>query len=106
MYEVKPDPSIGKELLKTRPCVIVSSDIFNEHSGLSVVCPITEGKNLAPDIIHIAVARGEGGLTKDSIVSCDQVKAVDQSRMMVKMGTLRADAMQKIDKGLKMVLGF
>jgi mRNA interferase MazF len=106
VYEVQPDPSIGREIQKARPCVIVSTNVFNVNAGLSVVCPITEGKNLVPDIIHIAVPRGEAGLTKDSIVLCDQVKAVDQARLMKKMGNLSADPMQKIDKGLKAILGF
>ena len=106
VYEVQPDPSVGKEIQKTRPCVIVSTNVFNANAGLSVVCPSTEGKNLVADIIHIAVPGGEAGLRKDSIVLCDQVKAVDQVRLMKKMGNLSADPMHKIDKGLKAILGF
>ena len=104
VYSVKPDPSVGKEILKTRPCVIVSANIFNSASELVVVCPITEGVNLPADLIHITVAKGEGGCTKDSIVLCDQVKAVDQGRLMEKRGHLNAETMQRIDKGLKSIL--
>jgi len=104
-YEVKPDPAIGTEIQETRPCVVVSSHTFNEHSALVVVCPITEGINLPADIIHIAIAKGEGGTSKDSIALCDQVKVLDQMRLMKKRGHLKAETMQKIDKGLRMVLG-
>jgi mRNA interferase MazF len=104
VYQVRPDITIGKKILKTRPCVVISSNTMNEHSALTVVCPITEGANLPADLIHIAVARGEGGATKDSIVLCDQIKAVDQGRLIEKNGNLKAETMRKIDKGLRSIL--
>ena len=100
VYQVRPDIAIGKEILKTRPCVVISSNTMNEHSSLTVVCPITEGVNLPADLIHIAVARGEGGATKDSIVLCDQIKAVDQGRLIEKNGNLKAETMQKDRQGI------
>ncbi|HSQ75735.1 MAG TPA: type II toxin-antitoxin system PemK/MazF family toxin, partial [Bacteroidota bacterium] len=104
LYDVRPDLSTGKEIQKTRPCVIVSADVFNEYSGLAVVCPLTEETHLSADLIHVAVNKGQGGTTKDSIVLCDQVKAVDQERLMAKRGNLDAVTMQKIDKGLRSIL--
>jgi mRNA interferase MazF len=104
VYCVKPDPSVGKEILKNRPCVVVSSDIVNDNAGIIVVCPITEGIHLEENIIHIAVAKGEGGTTKDSIVLCEQIKAVDDGRLMEKKGNLLSGTMQKIDKGLREIL--
>jgi mRNA interferase MazF len=104
VYQVYPDPSIGKEQKNPRPCVIVSADLFNSSSDLCVVCPITEGMKLSGDIIHIPISRGEGGSTKDCIVLCDQVKAVDQGRLMEKRGNLHKNTMQKIDKGLREIL--
>lgn len=105
VYDVKPDPSIGKEIQKKRPCVIVSSNVINAFSDLAVVCPITGGAGLEADVLHIAIKKGEGGSTKDSIVLCDQVKAVDEARLMEKRGNLNAETMHKIDEGLREVLG-
>jgi mRNA interferase MazF len=104
VHDEKPDPSIGKEIQKTRPCVIVSADTVNVNSGLAVVCPLTDATGKKPDIIHILAQKGEGGLTKDSIVLCEQVKAVDQERLLEKLGNLEAETMRKIDAGLKTVL--
>ena len=106
VYDVMPDPTVGKEIRKKRRCVIVSSDVLNAHASLSIVCPLTEGLTLPPDVIHIAVPRGEGGTTRDSIILCDQVKAVDQDRLAEKRGNLSAATMKKIDRGLLTVLGF
>ena len=104
VYRVVPDPSVGKEIQKTRPCVVVSSNIMNAASNLAIVCPITEGMGLKFDVIHIEIKNGEGGATKECVALCDQVKAVDQGRLMEKLGNLKADTMQRIDKGLKEVM--
>ena len=106
VHEVRPDPSIGKEIQKTRPCVVVSSDLLNRPSGLCIVVPLTDALGKKEDILHIAVPRKEGGLSKDSIALCDQIKAVDQNRLDAKLGNLSAATMAKIDNGIKTVLGY
>lgn len=104
VYEVRPDPSVGKEIQKRRPCVVVSANAVNERSGLAIVVPLTDASGKKADIIHIAVSRKEGGVSKDSIALCDQVKAVDQERLDTKIGTVHASTMQSIDDGLRLVL--
>jgi mRNA interferase MazF len=105
VYMVKPDPSnVGKEILKKRPCVVVSSNIVNINAGLVVVCPITEGIGLSASMIHVPLKKGEGGLTKDSFVLCEQIKAVGDERVNEKLGNLNAGIMQKIDAALRDIL--
>lgn len=105
VYLVRPDPTVGHERQKARPCVIVSANAVNENSNLVAVCPITEGKRLTSTILHIPVARGEGGTGKDSMVLCNQVKAVDKLRLIEKTGSLQANTMGKVDAGLGALLG-
>ena len=104
VHLVKLDPSVGKEIQKIRPCIIVSNDVANAKSDLVVVCPITGAAGKTPDVIHLAVTEKEGGLEKASIVLCDQVKAVDQVRLVEKKGNLDAGTMKKIDIGLRLLL--
>ncbi len=104
VYEIYPDPSIGREITKKRPCAIVSSNILNLQSPLAVVVPLTDASGKIPDILHVDVLRKEGGLSKNSIALCDQVKAIDQSRIGQKLGNLQVDTMAKIDRGLRQVL--
>jgi mRNA interferase MazF len=104
VYEVYPDPSVGREIEKKRPCVIVSSNIINNSSPLAVVVPLTDASGKLSDILHVDVPRKEGGLSKDSLALCDQVKAIDQMRIDQKLGNLQPDTMAKIDKGLRQVL--
>ena len=104
VYEVYPDPSDGKEIQKKRSCIIVSSNILNSSSPLATVVPLTDSVGKSPDILHVYVSMKEGGLTKDSIALCNQVKAVDQTRIDTKLGNLQKTTMEKIDKGLRQVL--
>ena len=104
VYDVIPEPSIGKEIQKRRPCVVVSANAVNSFSGISVVCPITEGIGKEANVIHVAIKKGDGGATKDSVVLCEQIKAVDEDRLVEKRGNLNAEIMHKIDDGLRQIL--
>jgi mRNA interferase MazF len=104
VYRVRPDPAVGHEQQKTRPCVVVSSNLVNENSSLVVVCPLTEGVKLTPTLFHVPISKGEGGTTKDSMALCNQVKAVDKVRLMEKIGNLKAPSMSRIDAGLRALL--
>jgi len=84
--------------------VIVSADPVNDNSPLVVVCPITEGVKLTATILHIPLAKGEGGTTKDSMVLCNQVKAVDKVRLMERTGSLKPETTAAIDRGLRALL--
>ena len=105
VYMVKPDPSnVGKEILKQRPCVVVSSSIVNINAGIVVVCPITEGVGVSASMIHVPLEKGEGGMKKDSIILCEQIKAVDDERILEKTGNIRAEIMQQVDSALIAIL--
>ncbi|MGB6650395.1 MAG: type II toxin-antitoxin system PemK/MazF family toxin, partial [Bacteroidota bacterium] len=56
-------------------------------------------------VLHIPITKGEGGTTKDCIVLCNQVKAVDKVRLTEKRGNLEATTMNKLDHGLRELLG-
>ncbi len=106
VYEVNPAPTIGREIQKKRPCVVVSQDIVNNNSGIVVVVPVTDAEHKKEDILNVLIRRKEGGTSKDSIALCLQVKAVDEERLDTKLGNLDAATMQKIDLGLRRIFGF
>jgi mRNA interferase MazF len=103
VHWVNLDPTEGAEIKKSRPAVIVSNNVLNDSSPVVVICPITDstGKN-SP--IHILVRQKEGGLKKESIVHCGQLRTVDKSRLYEKMGNLSAQRMAEIELGIKYVL--
>jgi mRNA interferase MazF len=99
VYFADLEPTQGHEIKKTRPCVIVSNESININASVIIICPITDsyGKN-SP--IHIPISAGEGGLIKDSVVHCGQIRAIDKTRLGKKLGELGNVIMDKITTGL------
>lgn len=105
VWEVNLDPTIGAEIKKTRPCVIVSRDALAKLP-LRIVVPLTEWDprfETAP--WHVAVeADPQNGITKKSSADTFQVRSVSQDRLVRRLGLLSAPIMQKIAEGLALSL--
>ena len=78
------DPTVGSEIQKTRPCVVVSPDEMNAHLRTVLVSPMTTGSRAAPFRVPI---KFKG---KDGLILPDQMRALDKSRLVKRLG--RADA--------------
>jgi len=101
LYYVDLEPTKEHEMKKShRPCLIVSSNSINKTAPIVIVFPITDSYNkFSP--IHIKVPKGDGGLTKESVVHCGQVRAIDQLRIGSKLGKLDKKIMKDVDTGLR-----
>jgi mRNA interferase MazF len=100
------DPTVGAEIQKTRPAVIVNDDAVG-ILPLKVIVPITEWKDryaVAPWLVCLE-ADAENGLEKLSAADAFQVRSVAQERFVQQVGQLSDPAMQKITKALAIVLG-
>jgi mRNA interferase MazF len=104
VMRVQLDPARGSEMKKARPCVIVQRDAANASSPTLIVCPFTDARGRPGNVVSVAVARGIGGLTKDSLVRCNQIRAVDKERVLEHLGSLPAAIMQQVDAGLRTIL--
>lgn len=104
IYWTDLNPTIGDEINKKRPALVVSANYINDHSSIIVICPITNAHaKMSP--IHILLKDGEFGITKDSVVHCGQIRSIDKDRILEKMGNLDAARMQKVEIGIGYVLG-
>jgi mRNA interferase MazF len=103
VLEVNLDPSVGREYMKSRPCLVVQSDLINRHSQLTIVAPITGAENNRTGPTIVPIPQGEGGLTKDSVVICHQIRVVDESRLGRFYGHVRAETMRRVQDALKIV---
>lgn len=105
VYQAVLDPSQGSEQAGTRPVVVVSRDAINRSSPVVVVVPLTgrENKNrILPS--HVELRAGEGGLDKDSVALCEQVRAISVARLKKNIGHLPNDKVAKINAALKIAL--
>lgn len=99
------DPTVGQEIGKTRPCIIVSHDEIGVLR-LKVVVPIT-GWNDAfanvPWMVKIEPT-AENGLSKPSAADAFQVRSISQERLIKQVGTVSEEVMQKLGHALAVVL--
>jgi len=84
VYLINLDPNVDSEIRKTRPCLIVSPNEMNHHVRMAIVAPMTTRGRSYPTRV---ACRFKG---KDGEVALDQIRAVDQSRLIKKLGRLDA----------------
>ena len=99
------DPTIGAEIKKTRPSIIVNDNSLGKLP-LKIIVPITDWKDryeIAPWMIKIE-PDNKNGLTKTSSADCFQVRSVSQERLARKIGTISEKLMDDIRIGLSKVL--
>ena len=82
VFLVNLDPTVGSEIKKTRPCLIISPDDMNRWVRTVIVAPMTSKGRLYPTRV---VCQFQG---KEGQVVLDQIRTVDQSRLVRKMGRL------------------
>lgn len=99
------EPRAGSEQGGTRPIVVVSRDAINKNSPVVVICPITDAANkkkIYPS--HVRVPSGKGGLRMDSVVVCEQVRAISNTRLCDRLGNFDRTVMTSIEAALKITL--
>jgi mRNA interferase MazF len=105
VYLVNFDPTLGVEIQKTRPALIIQNDIGNRTSALTIVAAISSqlaGKHYPFEVV---IRTPEGGLTVDSRVLLNQIRSIDKQRLIRRLGRLSAASMAQVDHALLISLG-
>ena len=105
VYLVSFDPTIGSEIRKTRPAVILQNDIANRHSPVTIVAAITSATERHPHPTDVFVPKGEGGLEVDSLILLNQIRTVDRQRLKKRLGVLPPKTLKAIDTALAISVG-
>ena len=95
-------PSVGTEPGKKRPVVIVQTDLLNEVHLSTLICPITTNVKEEIEILRVHLKRGQ--LEKLSDILIDQVRAIDNKRLIKKLGKLNKEQIQNLKANLRIVL--
>lgn len=96
------NPGKGTEQGKTRPVVIVQTDLLNDTHLSTIICPITT--NIQPDINILRVHLKKSQLDELSDILIDQIRAIDNKRLIRRIGKLNQDQIQLLKKNLMIVL--
>lgn len=89
VWLVNLDPTLGSEIQKTRPCIIVSPPEMNDHLRTAIVVPMTTGARAAGFRIPVTFL-GQSGL-----ILLDQIRTIGKTRLVKKMGAVHAATLEK-----------
>lgn len=95
-------PTIGTEPGKTRPVVIIQTDLLNETHLSTIICPITTNVQIEAAILRIHLTKSQ--LPKASDILVDQPRAIDNKRFIKRLGKLTAEQAGMLKVNLKIVL--
>ena len=104
IYWVTLDPTVGREIAKTRPALVISNDIGNEHSLRVIVAPIRSQTVGRVYPFEVDLAAGEGGVSQASKVLLDQIRTVDKARLGRRLGSLSAARIAAVARAIRLSL--
>lgn len=84
VFLVMLDPTVGSEIQKTRPCLVISPNEMNEHLETAIVAPMTTSGKQYPSRIPVNF---DG---KDGFIALDQIRTVSKQRLVKKLGTIES----------------
>src|SRR5438067_2115725 len=100
IYLVSFDPTVGREIQKTRPALVVQNDVSNRYSPITIVAPITSTLTGRLYPTEVLLQAHEGGLDVDSRVLLNQLRAVDKQRLVRRLGRVSAATLHEVDRSL------
>ena len=104
IYIADLDPAFGREIHKKRPVLIISINDINEVLPTVIIIPFSSivPKDIGPDFVSFSTQKG---LDKESALVVNQLGAVDQIRLIKKIGKISQEKLLEVEESLKLVLG-
>jgi mRNA interferase MazF len=99
------DPTVGAEIKKTRPALILQNDVANRWSPITIVAAFSSRSDDAVYPTEVRVDPPEGGLSAASVVLLNQSRSIDRRRLVKRLGRLRPGTMKRVDRALQISLG-
>jgi mRNA interferase MazF len=90
VYLIALDPTLGSEMNKTRPCLVISPDEMNRRIRTVIIAPMTTARHAYPTRVACRFAG------KDAEIVLDQIRTVDQSRLIKELGRITPATSAKV----------
>lgn len=98
IYLVNLDPTIGHEIKKTRPCLVVSPDEMNENIQTVIIAPMTTKSHRYPTRVPATVQSKKGWIV------LDQIRTIDNQRLIKKIGKINNETIKEVKSIIKEML--
>jgi mRNA interferase MazF len=106
IFVVNFDPTIGREIKKVRPALVLQNDVTNRYSPVTIIVAITShdaNNQLYPT--EVFISQNEGGLHTDSVVLLNQIRIIDKQRLGKRLGSVSAKTILEVNRSLEVSLG-
>jgi len=100
VYLINLDPTVGSEIQKTRPCLVISPDEMNRNINTVIVAPMTSANKEYPTRVLCEFRKKRGQ------VVLDQIRTLDKSRFIKKLGTIDSKAQSEVILILQRMFAF
>ena len=94
VYWANLDPTIGSEMKKTRPVIVVSPDVMNRNLNTVIVCPLTSSLKNYPTRVNLIIAGKEGA------IALDQIRSIDKERLAKRITSLSQTQIDVVQNNL------
>ena len=99
------DPTLGAEIQKTRPALTLQNDIANRHSPITIVAAISSKFEEPLYPTEVLISAPEDGLSVDSVALLNQIRSIDKSRLVRRLGAIRPSTIEHVERSLQISLG-
>ena len=100
VFLINLDPTVGSEIQKTRPCLVISPDEMNRHIRTVIVAPMTTACKDYPTRVSCEFQRKKGQIV------LDQIRTIDKSRLIKKIGTIDPQVQAEVISTLQSMFAF
>jgi mRNA interferase MazF len=105
IYLVNFDPTVGFEIKKTRPALVLQNDIGNRYSDIVIVAAITSSVDEKLYPTEVLLTAKKTGLKSDSVVLLNQIRSIDKVRLTRRIGKVDRSSMENVDRAIEISLG-
>jgi mRNA interferase MazF len=100
------DPTVGREIQKTRPALVIQNDISNRLTEMTIVAPITSTVRFPLNPLHVLLAADQHtGLSVISVALLSQIRAIDKQGLVKRLGAIDTDTQARVDEAIQLSLG-
>jgi mRNA interferase MazF len=106
VWLVNLNPTQGSEQAGIRPVIIFQNDIISQFSTTTIAIPLTTNQRRASLPICMLIEQGDGGLSQDSVALCFQIRVLDKTRLIRRLGQLSAETIAQLEEVMLVTLGY